>query len=404
MNYSARVLYFNEEDAVKRLMQDMGCDPAGISIMAPKALFKTVYIESITTKAANLLKQTFLAKGAEVAVARGTADLSAAQTPVLICGTHKQYRQALAQLRQQPWGLPDLAKAVEQVLAAEANRPSRKYLVQGRPFSIQPGKTMVMGILNLTPDSFSDGGQHNNINAAVERTMAMIEDGADIIDIGAESTRPYGSVKITADEELSRLMPVLEKILSISTVPVSVDTYKSVVAAKALEAGAHILNDIWGLQQEPEMASLAARYQVPVVIMHNRASSADSQHDIMAEMIEFFNRSIEIGLQAGINRDQFIIDPGIGFGKNTAQNLEVLARLTELKTLDCPILVGASRKRFIGEILNLPVEERAEGTGATVVHSILNGASIVRVHDVKMAKRMAVMTDALQNWRAYGLG
>ena len=121
-------------------------------------------------------------------------------------------------------------------------------------------------------------------------------------------------------------------------------------------------------------------------------------------MIEFFNRSIEIGLQAGINRDQFIIDPGIGFGKNTAQNLEVLARLTELKTLDCPILVGASRKRFIGEILNLPVEERAEGTGATVVHSILNGASIVRVHDVEMAKRMAVMTDALQNWRAYGLG
>ena len=289
-------------------------------------------------------------------------------------------------------------------MAAEANRPSRKYLVQGRPFSIQAGKTMVMGILNLTPDSFSDGGQHNNINAAVERTMAMIEDGADIIDIGAESTRPYGSVKITADEELSRLMPVLEKILSISTVPVSVDTYKSVVAAKALEAGAHILNDIWGLQQEPEMASLAARYQVPVVIMHNRASSADSQHDIMAEMIEFFNRSIEIGLQAGINRDQFIIDPGIGFGKNTAQNLEVLARLTELKTLDCPILVGASRKRFIGEILNLPVEERAEGTGATVVHSILNGASIVRVHDVKMAKRMAIMTDALQNWRTYGLG
>ena len=404
MNYSARVLYFDDEAAVKQLMQDMGCDPAGIAIMTPKALFKTVYIENITTKAANLLKQTFLAKGAEVAVARGTADLSAAQTPVLICGTYKQYRQALSQLRQQPWGLPDLAKAVEQALAAEANRPIRQYLAQGRSFAIQPGKTLVMGILNLTPDSFSDGGHHNSTAAAVEHALAMIEDGADMIDVGAESTRPYGAMKITAEEELVRLLPVLEKILSISTVPVSVDTYKSVVAAKALEMGAHILNDIWGLQQDPEMAKLAARYKVPVVIMHNRSSSADSKRDIMAELMDFFYRSIEIGMQAGIDRDQFIIDPGIGFGKNTAQNLEVLARLSELKTLDCPILVGASRKRFIGEILNLPVEERAEGTGATVVHSILNGASIVRVHDVKMAKRMANMTDALQNWRTYELG
>lgn len=404
MTYSARVLNFTGEEAVKRLMSEMGCDPAGIAIMTPKALFKTVYIECVTTKAANLLKQTFLAKGAEVAVARGTADLSAPQTPVLICGTLKQYRQALAQLRQQPWGLPDVAQAVESALVAEANNPIRQYVTQGKNISIQPGKTLVMGILNLTPDSFSDGGQHNSSEAAVERTMAMIGDGADIIDVGAESTRPYGSVKISADEEIERLLPVLEKILSISSVPVSVDTYKSVVAEKALGLGAHILNDIWGLQHEPEMANLAAKYQVPVVIMHNRASFSESKRDIMAEMIDFFVRSMEIGLQAGIAREQFIIDPGIGFGKNTAQNMEVLARLAELKTLDCPILVGASRKRFIGEILNLPVEERSEGTGATVVHSIINGASIVRVHDVKMAKRMAVMTDALQNWRGFGRG
>ncbi len=404
MTYSARVLNFTGEEAVKRLMSEMGCDPAGISIMAPKALFKTIYIESITTKAANLLKQTFLAKGAEVAVARSTADLSAPQTPVLICGTLKQYRQALAQLRQQPWGLPDVAQAVERALAAEANNPTRQYVTQGKSISIQPGKTLVMGILNLTPDSFSDGGQHDSSEAAVERTLAMIEDGADIIDVGAESTRPYGAVKISTDEELARLLPVLEKILSISSVPVSVDTYKSAVADKALELGAHILNDIWGLQHDTEMANLAAKHQVPVVIMHNRASASDSKRDIMAEMVDFFVRSMEIGLQAGIDRDQFIIDPGIGFGKNTAQNLEVLARLAELKTLDCPILVGTSRKRFIGEILNLSVEERAEGTGATVVHSIMNGAAIVRVHDVKMAKRMAIMTDALQNWREFGRG
>lgn len=398
MGCRAQVINLATEEEARQLLQRMGCDPAGVSIMTPKAIFRTVYIESISTKAANLLKQTFLAKGAEVAVARGTADLSASATPVLICGTLKQYRQALAQLRQQPWGLPDVASSVEQVLQSESVAPNRQFTIGEKRLEIQAGKTLVMGILNLTPDSFSDGGRYNAGEAAIRQALAMIEDGADIIDVGAESTRPYGSVKISAEAELERLLPILEKILSMSSVPVSVDTYKSVVADKALSMGAHILNDIWGLQQDAEMAKIAAKYQVPVVIMHNRAS-IESDRDIIAEMCGFFCRSIELGLQAGIARDRFIIDPGIGFGKNTAQNLEVLARLAELKTLGCPILVGASRKRFIGEVLNLPVDERDEGTGATVVHSILNGASIVRVHDVKLAKRMSMMTDALQNWK-----
>jgi dihydropteroate synthase len=260
-----------------------------------------------------------------------------------------------------------------------------------------------MGILNLTPDSFSDGGNHNDIDAAVRRTLSMIEDGADMIDIGAESTRPYGSVKISAAEEKARLLPILDKILAISSVPVSVDTYKAEVAESALELGAHMLNDIWGLQQEPAMALLAAKHEVPVVVMHNRTSN-ESKRDIMMELIDFFNRSIEIGLNAGIAFEQFILDPGIGFGKNVAQNLEILARLSEIQTLGCPILVGTSRKRFIGEILDLPVNERAEGTGATVVQSIFAGAAIVRVHDVKMIKRMATMADALKNWRRYSHG
>ena len=403
MSCSAQVRNLNGESDVKQLLSEMGCDPIGISIMTPKACFKTVYIESVSTKAANLLKQTFLAKGAEVAVTRGTADLSAAATPVLICGTMKQYRQALAQLRQQPWGLPHIAAKVEQALSHAATPPLRRYLFGDRTLQIGPGKTVVMGILNLTPDSFSDGGKHNECDAAVRQALAMIEDGADIIDVGAESTRPYGAVKISAIEEQARLLPVLEKILAVTNVPVSVDTYKGEVAEKALAMGAHILNDIWGLQQDKAMAEIAARYKAPVIIMHNRTSN-ESKRDIMSEMNEFFCRSIEIGLQAGIDQAQFILDPGIGFGKNTPQNLEVLARLSELKALGCPILVGASRKRFIGEVLNLPVEERAEGTGATVVHSIINGASIVRVHDVKLAKRMAIMADALQNWKEYENG
>lgn len=403
MDYQARVLQFRHIDEVTTRLTHMGCDPAGIAIMAPKAIFRTVFVEGVPAKAANLLKQTFLAKGAEVAVARGTADLSIERTAVLICGTMKHYRLALSQLRQQPWGLPDLAAAVEKALKQDVNPPQRKYEVNGTSWEIKPGRTLIMGILNLTPDSFSDGGRHNAPEAAVAQALAMVDDGADIIDVGAESTRPYGAEKIDASEELNRLLPVLEKILAVVKVPVSVDTYKSEVAARALAIGAHVINDIWGLQQDSAMADLAARHGVPVVVMHNR-SLAESKRDIMSEMAEFFRRSVEIGLRAGISEDRFIIDPGIGFGKNSAQNLEVLGRLSELKSLGYPILVGTSRKRFIGEILGLPVEQRAEGTGATVVSSIQNGASIVRVHDVKMAKRMAAMTDALQSWREYGHG
>lgn len=400
MSYQARVLQFERSGEVAEWMTRMGCDPAGIAIMTPKALFRTICVENVPAKAANLLKQTFLAKGAEVAVARGTADLSIDRTDVLICGTLKQYRLALSQLHQQPWGLPDIAAAVEKSLTNDAKSLRRSYETQGRSLMIEPGRTLIMGILNLTPDSFSDGGLHNSIDSAVEHALALVADGADIIDVGAESTRPYGSVKISASEELNRLLPTVERILNTVAVPVSVDTYKSEVAEKALSMGAHILNDIWGLQGDSEMAKVAASHNVPVVVMHNR-TSVESTQDIMSELSEFFLRSVEIGMKAGIAEDRFIIDPGIGFGKNSLQNLEVLGRLSELRALGYPILVGTSRKRFIGEILGLPVDERAEGTGATVVHAIINGASIVRVHDVKQMKRMADVTDALQNWRNF---
>ena len=227
----------------------------------------------------------------------------------------------------------------------------------------------------------------------------MIAEGADIIDVGAESTRPYGdAVKISAQEEMSRLLPVLDAILPISSVPLSVDTYKSEVAAAALDRGVHIVNDIRGLQQDAEMAAVVATHEVPVVVMHNRLSTI-SKRDIIAEMLDFFRSSMEIGMKAGINHDKFILDPGIGFGKTAEQNLEILVRLAELKALGCPILVGTSRKRFIGDILGLPPEERDEGTGASLVHAIINGATIVRVHNVRMAVRMARVTDALQGWR-----
>ena len=202
MSYQARVVRFAGSGEVSGCLQRMGCDPAGVAIMTPKALFRTICVENVPTKAANLLKQTFLAKGAEVAVTRGTADLSADRTDVLVCGTLKHYRQALAQLRQQPWGLPDLAAAVEKALLNDESGQVRRYEANGKKWSIMPGRTLVMGILNLTPDSFSDGGCHNSMEAAVERALALVCEGADMLDVGAESTRPYGAVKISADEEI----------------------------------------------------------------------------------------------------------------------------------------------------------------------------------------------------------
>ena len=248
MEYQARAVRFSCIEEATAWLRRMNCDPAGVAIMAPKAIFRTVCVENVPTKAANLLKQTFLAKGAEVAVARGTADLSAEFTDVLICGTMKHYRLALAQLRQQPWGLPDLAKSVEQALANDNRRMSIPYQVNNCRWTVQTGQTLVMGILNLTPDSFSDGGQHNQLDRALARARQMVDDGADILDVGAESTRPYGAAPISAQEEMDRLLPALEKILTAVNVPISIDTYKSEVAEQALRMGAHILNDIWGLQ------------------------------------------------------------------------------------------------------------------------------------------------------------
>ena len=261
------------------------------------------------------------------------------------------------------------------------------------------GRTLVMGILNVTPDSFSGGGKWNTRDRALRHMEEMVRDGADIIDVGAESSRP-GFVPMGAREEIERLMPFLESVLAECPVPVSVDTFKAETARAALYAGAHLLNDIWGLQyaEEPgEMARAAAEADVPVVVMHNQNGTAYSE-DIIASMREFFARSLVLADEAGLARENIILDPGIGFGKTAEQNMHVLRRMDELISFDgteYPILLGASRKSFISAALDLPVEERMEATGAACVLGITLGASIVRVHDVKPIARMCRMTDAI---------
>ena len=254
-------------------------------------------------------------------------------------------------------------------------------------------ETKIMGILNATPDSFSDGGQYEDTQSALNHGIQMIKEGADIIDVGGESTRP-GSEPVDAKQEIKRVIPVIETLKKFINKPLSIDTYKGEVAEAAIEAGANMVNDVWGLQKDPEMAAIIAHHQVPVVIMHNQESTVYDK-DIIESMIEYFNKSLDIAKAAGIKRDQIILDPGIGFGKNLKQNQEVMDRLEELQIFKLPILLGISRKSIIGMSLDLPPHERIEGTIALNALGISKGVDIIRVHDVKENLRGARMMDAI---------
>ena len=253
-------------------------------------------------------------------------------------------------------------------------------------------KTYIMGILNITTDSFSGDGVGKDMEAALARAKRLVAEGADIIDIGGESTRP-DSRPVTPEEEINRVLPVIKMLSSEVDVPISIDTYKSGVARLALEAGANMINDVWGLRQDPKLAHVAAERGVPLVITANQR---DMQYDnIMTAVVDSLVVGMNLALDAGVAWGNIIIDPGIGFGKTLEGNIEVLRRLSELKSLGRPILLGTSRKSMIGLVLDLPADERLEGTAATVALGIANGADMIRVHDVLQMKRVAKMTDAI---------
>jgi dihydropteroate synthase len=260
------------------------------------------------------------------------------------------------------------------------------------------GRTLVMGVLNVTPDSFSDGGEFLAPERALAQAQRMVQDGADIIDIGAESTRPYGgAVPVPADEEKARLAPVLPGVVALGT-PVSIDTMKAAVADWAVAQGAAIVNDVWGLQRDPDMTRVVAAHGVPVIVMHNR-DKADPEVDIIADMRSFFARSLEIAARAGIARSQIMLDPGIGFGKTPLQSIECLAKLDALRIFGLPILVGASRKRFIASVVPSEPQQRLGGSIAAHVLAAMNGAAIVRTHDVAETMQALRVAEALRSAR-----
>ena len=263
-------------------------------------------------------------------------------------------------------------------------------------------ETLVMGIVNVTPDSFSDGGKFFSPEVAISHASKLIRQGADIIDIGGESTRP-GAEQVSESEELKRVIPVIEKIRTDNpTILISIDTTKASVAKHAVEAGADIINDVSGLSFDNNMIGIVESFNIPVVIMHMKGNPQNMQlnpeyKDIVNEILDFFKMKIKIAIQSGINRSMIILDPGIGFGKTVEHNFELLSRLNEFNVLELPIMIGPSRKSFIGITLNLPPEDRVEGTAAAVSAGVMNGASIVRVHDVKSMKRVVRIIEKVRN-------
>lgn len=254
------------------------------------------------------------------------------------------------------------------------------------------GRTYIMGILNVTPDSFSDGGKFNGIDAALFHTEQMIAEGADIIDVGGESTRP-GHIQISAAEETERTAPVIEKIKAEFDISVSIDTYKSEVALAAVKSGADMLNDIWGFKYDKKMAGIAAEHKLACCLMHNRENTAYS--DFMTDVISDLNESVAIAKAAGVEDNRILLDPGVGFAKTYEQNLEIINKTEQLNRLGYPVMLAASRKSVIGNALDLPVDERLEGTLATTVLAVLKGCLFVRVHDIKQNKRVITMTEKI---------
>jgi dihydropteroate synthase len=267
-------------------------------------------------------------------------------------------------------------------------------------------RTHVMGVINVTPDSFSDGGQFLEKDRAVEQALQLAGDGADLIDIGGESTRPY-SKGISADDEMNRVIPVIEALKKELKIPISIDTLKAQVAREALRSGASMVNDISAFRLDPEMASVVAQAGVPVILMHMKGTTADMQvaptyDDVASEIITFLRSVMDQAVRSGVRRDRIIVDPGIGFGKTFDHNLEILKELGRLQCLDAPILVGSSRKAFIGRILDKKVHERDTGTMATVAAAVMNGAHIVRVHNVKQAVETVKVIDAIKRGKIEG--
>jgi dihydropteroate synthase len=386
----------NANEAIHQ-MKKVGVDSTGIKLIEGKTLHFNLKMEGIDPRTANFLKQEMLSLGGDVAVDKRGLDCSSKKTNALLMGTQKHFEKLILKLEQ----YPDLHPLDQLIKETIKNISKTHYSIRCRKQTLTLGKrTLLMGILNVTPDSFSDGGLFFNRGKAVDHGKKMVEEGADIIDIGGESTRP-GSKPLELEEELRRVVPVIESLAKKIDVPISIDTYKSAVARRAIEAGAEIINDISGLRFDPILAQVAAKEDVPIILMHIRGTPETMQKNVhyeslFSEIIQYLKESIQKAESAGVDPNHIIIDPGIGFGKTIEDNLLIIKNLYEFRVLGKPILLGTSRKSFIGKILNAEPEDRLEGTLSSIAIGVLNGAHIVRSHDVLQTKKAIAMADAIR--------
>lgn len=382
----------------------IGVAPEARAIVAPKALGIVARVDGISRNGANILKQEMLARGGDVAVPPEVALGGSQRTSVLLIGTRRQVRSLCRQLARlpQPFRLTPTGAALEEALRRAdgehlgVTRCGARELAWGT-------RTYVMGVLNVTPDSFSGDGVGADLQVALRRGRQQIEEGADILDVGGESTRP-GSRPIDEEEELARVLPVIRTLAQETDVPISIDTYRASVAERCLDAGAAMINDVSGFSKDPDLPRVAAQRGVPLVVSHYRRFGESTYQDLVGEVVAELRANVERALDVGVAWENLLLDPGIGFGKKARHSLELLDRLAELKVFGRPLLVGTSRKSFIGQVLDLPVEERLEGTAASVALAIDRGADVVRVHDVRAMRRVARLTDAVVRRPRYGAG
>jgi len=399
-----RIFRPNDQNEVKKIMHDIGVDPYGVKIMMPKALHFSIYLKNINNIAANILKQEMLSLGADAAIARLALTGKIKKTGVLIIGTLAQFNSLIAKLKCQPFGLKKISEELENGIK---NYAQDNFVLNLNKYSLRLGKkTRIMGIINLTPDSFSGDGLYKEccndpLSLAFKKAEKMALAGADIIDLGGQSSRP-GAKYINTKEELRRVIPAVKLLAKKINLPISIDTLKPEVAKAALDVGAQIVNDISGLRDR-RMIKLVAKYKAAVVIMHMLGRPVNMQkiisyQSLIDDIALYLKNAIDSAHSLGVKRDKIIIDPGIGFGKNPEQCLQIIKKLAEFKVLGKPILVGPSRKSFIAHVLKKDsLQSRITGTLSSCVIAAQNGANILRVHDVEEASQSLKMVDALKN-------
>lgn len=425
--YLARWLDLKDLPSVAREMERIEVDSGGVPVMAPKGVYRTILVEGVSVKAANVIKQEILVRGGDAAVPFFVADMVDTTCDLILLGNLVALRSFVAKCYRNPvFDLPTIADAVQAVLvhtvpgylkvvrnpkATAAEFDDDLYggripggprsagvptLVPMGPYHWEFGqRTYIMGIVNATTDSFSDDGLDRDVEGLVQRARQMVADGADIIDVGGESSERRDHDPVPAREEIARIVPVIQRLRAELDIPISVDTWKAEVAAAALAAGANLVNDVGAMRRDPALRDVIAQTGAAIAVMHAQESTV--YQDIMSDIARFFDGVIRAAVAAGISEEQIILDAGFGFGKSVHQDLLVTRRLRELTSFGRPLLHAPSRKRTIGRVLGYPetVEERLFGTAATVAVGISHGADIIRVHDVLDMARCARMSDAL---------